>query len=330
MPRSSLRQSEAWRSRSFDPQGTIQDANKNFLNAVGYSLQEIKGKHHSMFLRPRERNSADYALFWEELAKGRPQSGDFPRLTKSADLIWLTADYTPVADELDGVGSVVETCRVVTDEHNRNNEMAAIMTGLDRSTAIIEFEPDGTIIRANQNLLSAMGYSLSEIRGRHHRIFVSAELSQSDDYTRFWAALAKGEHQQGEYPRVSKTGGNVWISATYNPVLDGDGNVSKVVKFANDITPQRTAFEQLSGSLMKLGNGDTSVRIDASIGDEFAAVRDSFNQTASQFEYILGGISTAGASVSVVSDTLRDQSATLAQRSEAQSASLTETRTAVA
>ena len=122
----------------------------------------------------------------------------------------------------------------------------------------------------------------------------------------------------------------MWISATYNPVLDGDGNVSKVVKFANDITPQRTAFEQLSGSLMKLGNGDTSVRIDASIGDEFAAVRDSFNQTASQFEYILGGISTAGASVSVVSDTLRDQSATLAQRSEAQSASLTETRTAVA
>ena len=158
----------------------------------------------------------------------------------------------------------------------------------------------------------------------------ATELSQSDDYTRFWAALAKGEHQQGEYPRVSKTGGNVRISATYNPVLDGDGNVSKVVKFANDITPQRTAFEQLSGSLMKLGNGDTSVRIDASIGDEFAAVRDSFNQTASQFEYILGGISTAGASVSVVSDTLRDQSATLAQRSEAQSASLTETRTAVA
>jgi methyl-accepting chemotaxis protein len=121
----------------------------------------------------------------------------------------------------------------------------AVMAALDRSQAIIEFTPSGEILTANQNFLSTFGYSLNEIVGRHHRIFVDPIEVAADGYSDFWAALGQGRFQSGEFRRLAKSGAEIWIQATYNPVLDADGAVERIIKFASDISAKRQVQKEI-------------------------------------------------------------------------------------
>ena len=122
-----------------------------------------------------------------------------------------------------------------------DDQSARFINALDRSQAIIEFEPDGTIIRANHNFLAAMGYLAHEVEGAHHRIFMDPVEAKSDQYARFWERLGAGEHHTAEFRRVKKDGSDIWIQATYYPVTDESGRVERVVKVASDVTEQREA-----------------------------------------------------------------------------------------
>jgi methyl-accepting chemotaxis protein len=113
-----------------------------------------------------------------------------------------------------------------------NRGSSAKLQALDRSQAVIEFKPDGTIVTANQNFLATVGYSLDEIRGRHHSLFVDPAERESAAYRAFWAGLAKGEFQRAEYRRLGKNGREIWLQASYNPILGPDGRAIAVVKFA--------------------------------------------------------------------------------------------------
>ncbi len=115
----------------------------------------------------------------------------------------------------------------------------ALADALGRSQAVIEFEMDGTIRTANDNFLKALGYSLGEIQGKHHSMFVDPSERDSAAYRDFWAALKRGEYQAAEYKRIGKGGKEVWIQATYNPVLDASGKPVKVVKYATDSSAAR-------------------------------------------------------------------------------------------
>ena len=129
-----------------------------------------------------------------------------------------------------------------------SRDASAKLEALGKSQAIIEFNLDGTIITANENFLAAMGYTLDEIRGKHHSIFVDADRRDSTEYRAFWDALRRGEYQVREFKRVAKGGRPVWIQASYNP-LTRNGKPYKVVKFATDITEQKLRNADYEGQL---------------------------------------------------------------------------------
>jgi methyl-accepting chemotaxis protein len=222
----------------FEMDGTIITANQNFLDALGYRLEEIKGKHHSMFVAPEARDSADYRKFWADLNRGEFQSGEYKRLGKGGREVWIQASYNPVLDRSGKPCRVIKFASDVTAKKMRSMEDAGKIAAIGRAQAVIEFNLDGTIITANDAFLKALGYSLAEIQGKHHSMFVPPDERNSDAYRAFWASLNRGEFQSGEYRRIGRGGKEVWIQASYNPIRDLNGKPYKVVKYATDTTAQ--------------------------------------------------------------------------------------------
>jgi len=223
---------------AFEMNGTIVTANENFLRVMGYTLAEIQGKHHSMFVEQAERDSAAYREFWARLNRGENQSAEYKRVGKGGKEVWIIASYNPVLDEKGKPFRVVKFATDVTSQKLSTADLAGQIAAIGKSQAVIEFNMDGTIIGANQNFLKTVGYALDEIRGRHHSMFVDPSERDGAAYREFWAALNRGEYQAAEYKRIGKGGKEVWIQASYNPILDLNGKPFKVVKYATDTTAQ--------------------------------------------------------------------------------------------
>ena len=222
----------------FDLSGKILRANKLFLDAMGYSLSEIVGRHHSMFVDDAYRASPAYAQFWDALKRGEHQTAEFKRLGKGGREVWLQASYNPI---IGTGGRPYKVLKIATDISSRKLQSADFegqVNAIAKSQAIIEFKMDGTVITANDKFLAALGYTLPEIQGKHHSMFVEPALRDSEQYRSFWENLRRGQYQAAEYKRLGKGGKEVWIQASYNPILDPDGRPFKVVKFATDITVQ--------------------------------------------------------------------------------------------
>ena len=222
----------------FDMDGTVVTANQNFLATLGYELSEIKGKHHSIFVAPAARESAEYRAFWDNLRRGMFQAGEFHRIGKGGKDVWIQASYNPLLDRAGKPYRVVKFASDITAEKLKNAEYQGQIAAINKAQAVISFQLDGTIIDANQNFLDALGYRIDEIRGHHHSMFVEPSHRDSSDYRAFWDALRQGRFQAAEYKRIGKGGREVWIQASYNPIFDANGRVFKVVKFATDITAQ--------------------------------------------------------------------------------------------
>ena len=222
----------------FNMDGTIVTANENFLGAVGYSLAEIQGKHHSMFVTPSDRDSAAYREFWASLNRGDYQAAEYKRQGKGGKEIWILATYNPILNEAGKPFKVVKFATDVTEQKMKVIDSDGQISAIGKSQAVIEFNMDGTIRHANQNFLNAMGYSLGEIQGKHHSMFVDHDERNSPAYREFWDTLNRGQYQAGEYKRIAKGGREIWIQASYNPILDLNGKPFKVVKYASDITVQ--------------------------------------------------------------------------------------------
>ncbi|MBN20277.1 MAG: chemotaxis protein [Bdellovibrionaceae bacterium] len=230
----------------FNLDGTILTANDNFLGALEYSLDEIKGKHHRMFCEDSYTSSPEYKTFWEKLAQGEFSAGEYKRITKNGNEIWINASYNPVFDSEGKPYKVVKFATDVTQEKLRNAEFEGKMNAISKAQAVIEFTPDGTILNANDNFLTTLEYALDDIKGKHHRMFCEDSYTSSPEYKTFWEKLARGEFDSGRYKRFGNNGKTVWIQATYNPILDLNGNVYKVVKFATDITSQVKLEEEVT------------------------------------------------------------------------------------
>ncbi|MEM1332315.1 MAG: PAS domain-containing methyl-accepting chemotaxis protein [Actinomycetota bacterium] len=242
----------------FEPDGTIIDANANFLSTLGYRREEIIGRHHRMFVDPLEAATDAYRILWEHLAAGRFRSGEFRRLSKSGDPVWIQATYNPVVD---ADGDVVEVVKLATDV---TMQKEALRTIQDRTGARIEFLPDGTILDANENFLRAAGRSLEEIRGGHHRIFMPSGEDQTEEYRDLWRRLGEGEFIAGDFRRVRGDGSELWLRGAYSPVLDADGRVVSVVKNVVDVTEQlaRAADAERVGRTIASAVGEMSAAVD--------------------------------------------------------------------
>jgi len=246
----------------FNMDGTIITANKAFLDALGYRLEEIKGKHHAMFVPADQRDSADYRAFWAALKRGEYQAAEFKRIGKGGREIWIQASYNPVLDSANKPFKIVKFATDITKQKIRGLSDGGKISAINRSQAVIEFNLDGTIVNANDNFLKAMGYTLAEIQGKHHSMFVEQVERDSAAYREFWAALNRGEYQAKEYKRIGKGGREVWVIASYNPILDDGGKPFRVVVFASDITRQRLETADLAGQIEAIGKSQAVIEFD--------------------------------------------------------------------
>lgn len=222
----------------FTPQGVVIDANNKFLQLMEYRLEEVQGEHHRIFCSPEQVASRDYQQLWQRLARGESVTDKFLRQTKSGRAVWLEASYMPVREADGRVSQVIKLAADITAAVERAQQQNALVTAINRSMAVIAFNPQGEVLTANENFEHAMGYRLAEIRGQHHRLFCSPELTASSEYHDFWAQLNRGEFISGLFERRTRHGDVIWLRATYNPIFDESGKLYQIVKFATDVTPQ--------------------------------------------------------------------------------------------
>jgi methyl-accepting chemotaxis protein len=261
----------------FNLDGTIITANDNFLQAMGYRLDEIQGQHHRMFVTPETKNSATYRAFWEDLSQGEFRSGKYRRLTKHGRDLWLEASYNPIFDPNGKVYKVVKYATDITEAVLRSADYSGQIEAINKAQAVIEFNLDGTIITANENFLKTMGYQLKDIQGKHHRMFVSHEIANSQEYKSFWASLARGEYQAGEYRRLANGRRDIWLQASYNPIFDPDGKPFKVVKYASDITQAKLEAANYQGQLEAIHK--VQAVIEFNLDGTIITANDNFLQT---------------------------------------------------
>ncbi len=286
----------------FDMSGKIIDANDGFLGLMGYRLEEIAGKHHSMFVDTAYAKSDDYGRFWRALGEGKAQTAEFKRLGKAGKEVWIQATYTPILGRNGKPYRVIKFATDVTARKLADADVAGQLAALSRSQAIIEFQLDGTVIDANANFLNALGYSRDEIVGKHHSMFVDPAERNNAAYRLFWDDLRAGKFKSAEFKRIGKGGREVYIQATYNPILDFDGKPFKVVKFATDITEmvadrmrRQLAQKEIDTALAEVGT-----LISTSHGRAEAAEMAS-GETSSNVQAVAAGAEELAASVAEIS-----------------------------
>ncbi len=263
----------------FDTSGNILTANKNFLDALGYARDEVVGSHHRMFVDKAFAGSPDYAKFWEELKAGQSKVDTFKRITKSGREIWIQAVYAPVKDEKGRVTKVVKIATDVTTTKISAMNNARQIEQANRTQAVIEFTAEGTILSANHNFLNLTGYSIEDIKGRHHSYFVDPIFRESAEYRQFWRDLNEGKFQTAEYKRIGRGGREIWIQATYNPMFDVNGRVDRVVKFATDISGRKQAEANLASTITAIATNSQTL---AAASEELSATAQTMSATSEE------------------------------------------------
>lgn len=316
---------ESYAFIEFDLNGTILNANNNFLSLMEYQLNEVEGKHHRMFVDPAQSALPEYAQFWVDLNDGKAKNDAYKRITKSRKEVWIQAVYAPVKDEMGRVFKIVKIATDITATSTQAADYAGQIEAIGKSQAVIEFNMDGTIIKANDNFLNTMGYQEYEVKGQHHSMFADTEYKNSHEYRQFWETLNRGEYQTGEYKRIGKGGKVVWIQASYNPILDLNGKPFKVVKYATDITGRKNAINEIKRVLLRLSDGDLTTSIEEQFEGEFQELGDAINSFVGQLRETISEINAAASTINEASTEIAEGNADLSSRTEEQASSLEET-----
>lgn len=252
----------------FKPDGTIIDANRNFLATVGYALSDLLGRHHRLFVSEAEADSEAYRQLWSRLADGQADSGIYRRIGANGQDIWIQGSYCPIQDRRGRTYKVIKHAIDVTDAQRQQADLNGQLAAIHRSQAVISFALDGTILDANDNFLNALGYRRDDIVGHHHRMFVDKDECESGGYRRFWDDLRQGHYKSALFRRRHKDGSSVWIQASYNPIFDQSGVPLKIVKYATDVTAQTLAVAHLKSSLGELSDTVPTIASDAQTARE--------------------------------------------------------------
>jgi methyl-accepting chemotaxis protein len=314
---------------SFTPDGAIVDANELFCKPFGYSLEEILGRNHGIFVDAAYAKSDEYAQFWSDLRRGIFSSGEFKRFGKTGQAVWLQASYTPVFDSRGRVVKIVKGALDVTQAKIKAAEDASLIQAMYRCQAVIEFNLDGYILDANENFLKVFGYARDEIIGQHHRMFAEPAYAASPEYQILWKRLASGEVLADEFRRLGKGGREVWLQASYNPVFDIDGKITKVVKFATDLTERMANVSRVGKALSDFAGGDLESRLDVPLMPSLDQLRIDFNAAAGTLQEALQVVSTCAAVIRGGSDEIGESVGDLSRRTEQQAGSLEETAAAL-
>jgi methyl-accepting chemotaxis protein len=312
----------------FDLTGGILTANQNFCQALGYDLKEIVGQHHRMFCEPAYIATEEYRDFWARLGRGEYDSNSYKRLCKDGREIWIQASYNPVFRRGKPY-KVIKFATDITDVKMQATEDANKLDAISRSQAVIEFTPTGEILTANENFCGALGYTLAEIRGKHHSMFCDPAYARTAEYADFWKGLAEGRFVANEFVRYGKGGKEIWIQAAYNPIRDLNGKVHKVVKFATDVTERMSAINTLGGALKALSEGDLTQNLPTPFVPSMEAVRRDFNEAVARLHDAMETVGVNASAIASGAREIRSAADDLSRRTEQQAASVEETAAAL-
>jgi methyl-accepting chemotaxis protein len=313
--------------------GKVLTANENFLQAMSYTLDEIKGQHHSMFVDPAYRQTPAYKAFWEKLGRGEFDAGQYKRIAKGGKDIWLQASYNPIFDAKGKPYKVVKFATDITAQKMADADVAGQLDAINKAQAVISFALDGTVLGANENFLKTLGYTLDEVKGKHHSLFVEPAYRQSIEYKQFWEKLGRGEYDAAQYKRIGKGGKEVWIQASYNPIFDMNGKPFKVVKYATDVTAQvlasqalQLAVQQTQEVITAAEANDLTQRIPLQgKSGEIEALCAGVNGLLDTMAQVISEIKATASEVTNASAEISTSTTDLSQRTEEQAASLEET-----
>ena len=309
----------------FTPEGIILSANDIFLQAMGYEIGEIVGHHHEMFVTHDVKRSVQYKQFWQDLQAGKFLTHEFQRIKKNGQEIWLAASYSPVFDSKGAVTSVVKMASDITQQKKEGHDYSEQIRAIKRSQAVIEFDMKGIILDANEGFLSATGYSLDEIKGKHHRMFLTSQDANSHEYSEFWSKLNKGEFFADEIKRVGKQNQILWLQGSYNPIFDTFGTPYKVVKYATNITAKKNATLAINETILSLATGDLTSRVTASDDPDFNKLATAINTFIGGLCNTIGKISESAETIKIGVSEMAQGNLDLSNRTEKQAANLEET-----
>ncbi len=233
---------------SVDPQMRIDGCNEGFAKALGYSIGQLVGRPMAEIVPAYVSKLPCYKDLMAAIGSASSITDDYRFLRADGVLVWIRAHWQPITDATGTLTHVRCFANNITVNVEKSAESTSFMEALLRSTAVIEFDLKGTVLSANDQFLRAMGYTLSQVKGQHHRLFCTSEETSSPKYAEFWATLNRGEFVAGRFKRIDSHGHAVWLEATYNPVYDPEGNLSKVVKFATVVSDQVAREEEVNAA----------------------------------------------------------------------------------
>ncbi len=294
----------------FSPDGLILSANRLFEQTLHYSEQELLGQQHALLCTQADAQSADYRLFWQKLTRGESQSGRFRRVSRQGRHVWLEASYIPVTDAAGQVIKVVKLARDITESVEKEQHLNNVMSAIDTSMAVIEFNLQGQVTGANDNFLRTMGYRHAEIADQHHRQFCDPDYVDSQAYSHFWQRLGQGEYMAGVFERRSRDGRRVWLQATYNPLRNAAGGLYGVIKIASDVSAdiERRNAESQAAQLAY----DTALETDQSASNGAQAVDETISMVRRIEQHLqtvadqVGALSEQSGKIERIVDVIKD------------------------
>ena len=311
------------------PDGTILTANDLFCALVERDLASIKGQHHSALVPPALAQSPEYKDFLARIARGECFAQESKRVDKSGREKWLQAYYNPVVGPRGRLRKVVGVAIDITAAKALAMESAGKLAALSRAQFVVEYSPDGKIVDVNDNFVKSTGYSREKALTMHHRNFVDSKYAESQDYREFWSRLQRGEHIAQQGKRTGADGKDLWIEASYNPILDSDGRVIKVVNYYSDVTDRVGAVEQIAMGLSRLAEGDLTHRIETTFIPALDQIRVDFNASLEALERSMVTINAKAEAIRSGTGEISAAADNLSQRTEQQASSLEETAAAL-
>ena len=317
----------------FGMDGRIQSANENFLNVMGYSLEEIRGQHHSVLVDPAARQNPEYRELWDKMNRGEFDGGQYRRVSKDGWEVWIQASYNPIADAHGKLVKVVEYATDITEQKMRTADYEGQLAAIGKAQAVIEFNVDGTIRSVNDNFSKMFGYTNVDVQGKHHSTLMDPEERNGAEYRAFWVNLARGEAVSSRCKRIASDGREIWVQASYNPIHDANGRPFKVVMYATDVTAQMLMAHQLEIAVKQTQltvkaaiEGDLSARIPiGGKSGEIEALCRGVNAMLDNTVDLVRRVKDAAAEVQTGAEEISKGNLNLSQRTEEQASSLEET-----
>ncbi len=305
--------------------GVVENANDKFQEILGFSKDELVGKQYKTLHTSDYKKSEECSSLWRELKEGNEQNGEYCIVDKNGEEVWIQSTFNPVKNSAGKVIRIVQFATDVTESKLKNAYFEGQIDAINKAQPVVEFDLEGKVLSANDNFLDMMGYDLREIKGRHHSLFVDEEFKRSIEYNQLWEQLREGVLVSGEFKRVGRGSKEVWVQASYNPILDQNGRPFKVVQFAVNITGRKQAINDIKFIMGELVKGNLKCKIDRQFEGEFQVLGEAINQFIEQMSSTISSIYDAVETITTASTEIATGNSDLSSRTEQQASSLEET-----